>query len=99
HAEATDRGLVLTLGDVRFTSGQADLQVGATSNLNKLVVFLNKYPDRSIMIIGHTDNQGSDAYNMDLSQRRADSVELYLTQLGIESQRIAASAMGGRQPV
>jgi outer membrane protein OmpA-like peptidoglycan-associated protein len=99
HAEATDRGLVLTLGDVLFTTGQADLQVGATSNLNKLVVFLNKYPDRSIMIVGHTDNQGSDEYNMDLSQRRADSVEFYLTQLGIESQRIAASAMGEREPV
>ena len=99
HAEATDRGLVLTLGDVLFTSGQADLKVGATSNLNKLVVFLNKYPDRSIMIVGHTDNQGSDDYNMDLSQRRADAVELYLTQLGIETERIAASAMGERDPI
>jgi len=99
HAEATDRGLVLTLGDVLFTTGQADLQVGATSNLNKLVVFLNKYPDRSIMIVGHTDNQGSDDYNMDLSQRRADAVELYLTQLGIETERIAASAMGERDPI
>jgi len=99
HAEATDRGLVLTLGDVLFTSGQADLKVGATSNLNKLVVFLNKYPDRNIMIVGHTDNQGSDAYNLDLSQRRADSVRVYLTELGIESQRIAASGMGEQQPV
>jgi len=99
HAEATDRGLVLTLGDVLFTSGQADLKVGATSNLNKLVVFLNKYPERNIMIVGHTDNQGSDAYNMDLSQRRADSVRVYLTELGIESQRIAAQGMGEQQPV
>jgi outer membrane protein OmpA-like peptidoglycan-associated protein len=99
HAEATDRGLVLTLGDVLFTTGQADLQVGATSNLNKLVVFLNKYPDRNITIIGHTDDQGGDAYNMGLSQRRADAVEFYLTQLGIEPQRIAALAMGEREPI
>ena len=99
HAEATDRGLVLTLGDVLFTTGQADLKVGATSNLNKLVGFLNKYPDRSIMIVGHTDSQGTDEYNMDLSQRRADAVRVYLTQLGIGSPRIAASAMGEHQPV
>jgi outer membrane protein OmpA-like peptidoglycan-associated protein len=99
QAEATDRGLVLTLGDVLFTSGQADLKVGAASNLNKLAIFLNKYPDRNITIVGHTDSQGSDQYNLDLSQRRAEAVRVYLTELGIESQRIAASGMGEQQPV
>jgi outer membrane protein OmpA-like peptidoglycan-associated protein len=99
HAEATDRGLVLTLGDVLFTSGRADLKVGATSNLNRLVVFLTKYPERNIMIVGHTDSQGSDEYNLDLSQRRADSVQAYLMQQGVSSNRIAASAMGEQQPI
>jgi outer membrane protein OmpA-like peptidoglycan-associated protein len=99
HAEATDRGLVMTLGDVLFSSGQADLKVGAASNLNQLVGFLNKYPTRSVMIVGHTDSQGSDEYNMDLSQRRADAVRVYLAQLGIAPQRIAATAMGEQQPV
>jgi outer membrane protein OmpA-like peptidoglycan-associated protein len=99
HAEATDRGLVLTLGDVLFTSGRADLKVGAASNLNRLVEFLTKYPDRNIMIVGHTDSQGSDEYNLDLSQRRADSVQAYLMQQGVSSNRIAASAMGEQQPI
>jgi outer membrane protein OmpA-like peptidoglycan-associated protein len=47
QAKPTDQGLVLTLGDVLFTSGRADLRPGATGNLNKLVAFLDKYPDRS----------------------------------------------------
>src|SRR4051794_38846108 len=50
HAKVTDRGVVLTLGDVLFTSGQADLKTAATGNLNKLVGFLNKYPDRTVVV-------------------------------------------------
>jgi len=99
QAKATDRGLVLTLGDVLFTSGGADLKVGATSNLDRLVTFLSQYPSRNIEIEGHTDSVGSDDYNQDLSQRRADSVRSYLMQRGINSQRIAASGKGEHQPV
>ena len=99
QAKATDRGLVLTLGDVLFTSGRADLKVGATSNLDRLVTFLSQYPSRNIEIEGHTDSVGSDDYNQDLSQRRADSVRSYLMQQGINSQRIAASGKGEHQPV
>jgi outer membrane protein OmpA-like peptidoglycan-associated protein len=50
QARPTDRGLVLTLGDVLFTSGRADLKTGATGNLDRLVAFLNQYPDRTIAI-------------------------------------------------
>jgi outer membrane protein OmpA-like peptidoglycan-associated protein len=99
HAEATDRGLVLTLGDIQFSTARADLKVGATSNLNELVSFLSKYPDRNVMIVGHTDDQGSDKYNMELSQRRADAVRVYLVQQGIGSARIASSAMGEHEPI
>jgi outer membrane protein OmpA-like peptidoglycan-associated protein len=99
HAEATDRGLVLTLGDVLFESGRAELKVGAVSNLTKLVVFLNQNPGRDVEIEGHTDNVGSDDYNQGLSQRRADSVKSYLVQQGIDSQRIMASGKGESQPV
>ena len=99
QAKATDRGLVLTLGDVLFTSGQADLKVGAVSNLTRLVVFLNQNPGRNVEIEGHTDNVGSDDYNQGLSQRRADSVRSYLVQQGIGSQRIVASGKGEGQPV
>src|SRR6185312_5118724 len=60
QAKPTDRGLVLTLGDVLFTSGRADLKPGATGNLNNLVDFLNKSPDRSVTIQGYTDSIGSE---------------------------------------
>lgn len=99
QAKATDRGLVLTLGDVLFTSGRADLKAGASSNLNRLVAFLNQNPERKVEIEGHTDNVGGDDYNQGLSQRRAESVKSYLTQQGIDSERIAASGKGEHQPV
>lgn len=99
EAETTDRGLVLTLGDVLFTTGSASLQNGASTRLNRLVAFLNHYPDRRVLIEGHTDNVGNATYNQGLSQRRAESVESYLTQQGIGSQRLAASGMGLNQPI
>jgi outer membrane protein OmpA-like peptidoglycan-associated protein len=99
EAEATDRGLVVTLGDVLFATDRADLKGGATSNLNRLVVFLNQYPTRNVAIEGHTDNTGSDDYNQSLSQRRAESVRSYLVQQGIGAQRLVASGMGESQPL
>ncbi len=99
QAKATDRGIVLTLGDVLFTTGRSDLKAGAASNLDRLVTFLSQNPDRTVEIEGHTDNVGSDDYNQDLSQRRADSVRSFLMQQGIGSERIAASGKGEQRPV
>jgi outer membrane protein OmpA-like peptidoglycan-associated protein len=99
QARVTDRGLVLTLGDVLFESGRADLKTGAPGNLNKLVFFLNKHPDRSVAIEGYTDSVGSEEYNQALSQRRADSVRSYLVGQGIGSGRLTASGMGMSDPV
>ena len=99
HAKATDRGMVLTLGDVLFASGRADLKVGATNNLNRLVAFLNNYPDRTVVIEGYTDNIGGDDYNLGLSQRRADSVKSYLTGQGIASMRLTSTGKGLSNPI
>lgn len=99
EAEATDRGLVLTLGDVLFATGSADMQKGANVNLDKLVSFLNQYPDRRVLIEGHTDNVGSGQFNQDLSQRRADSVRHYLMQQNIAPQRMTAAGIGQDRPV
>ncbi|MEQ1800944.1 MAG: OmpA family protein [Gammaproteobacteria bacterium] len=99
QAEATDRGLVLTLGDVLFATGKSDVKVGSASNLNKLVAFLNKYPDRTVQIEGHTDNVGSEDSNQGLSQRRAESVKAYLVQQGIPASRLTATGMGETQPL
>ena len=99
QAKVTDRGLVITLGDVLFTTGQANLKSSASGNLNKLVTFLNQYPNRTVMIEGFTDSVGTDEYNLGLSQRRADSVKSYLMQQGIDTTRLAASGKGESQPV
>lgn len=99
EAEATDRGLVLTLGDVLFATGSAELQRGANTNLDKLVSFLSQYPERTVLIEGHTDNVGSASFNQDLSQRRADSVRRYLMQQDIASHRMRASGIGQERPV
>ena len=99
QAEVTDRGLVLTLGDVLFATGSAELQSGASDRLNKLVTFLNEYPERRVLIEGHTDSMGTSEYNQGLSQRRSESVKNYLTQQGIATQRLSTSGMGEDQPV
>jgi outer membrane protein OmpA-like peptidoglycan-associated protein len=99
EARETERGLVLTLGDVLFETARSDLKAGATANLTKLANFLNQYPDRNVVIEGHTDNVGSAEYNQALSERRADAVKSWLMQQGISSQRMVASGKGLHQPV
>ena len=66
-AKPTDRGLVLTLGDVLFDTGKADLNPGASRNLDQLVQFLTDHPERRVEIDGYTDNVGTDSFNLDLS--------------------------------
>jgi outer membrane protein OmpA-like peptidoglycan-associated protein len=99
QAKVTDRGLVLTLGDVLFMTAKSDLRPGASGNLDRLVSFLNKYPERTVIIEGHTDSVGSDDYNQALSQRRADSVRSYLIGHGVGSERLAASGKGKSEPI
>lgn len=98
EAKATERGLVVTLGDLLFASGTAELNSG-NNHLSKLAGFLNKYPERTTLIEGHTDSVGSEDYNQGLSQRRADAVKNYLVAQGIDTSRIAASGKGESAPV
>lgn len=95
----TDRGLVVTLGDVLFESGKATLLSAAQKNIGKVANFLNKYPERNVLIGGHTDNRGSDKYNLGLSQRRADAVRFALIQRNVASNRIQSQGFGESQPV
>jgi outer membrane protein OmpA-like peptidoglycan-associated protein len=99
QAKVTDRGLVLTLGDVLFATGTAELRSGATSNLDQLVTFLGNYPTRTVMIEGHTDNVGSGSSNQLLSERRADSVRSHLVRRGIDAGRLTTSGAGESTPV
>lgn len=90
----TARGLVLTLGDVLFETGKANLLSGATRNIGSVAAFLRQNPNRNVLVEGHTDNRGSEEYNLGLSQRRADSVRFALIRSGIASNRILARGIG-----
>lgn len=98
NARPTERGMVVTLGDVLFATGKSELKSSATSHLTKLAEFLKK-TDRSVMIEGHTDNVGSDAFNQSLSQQRADSVKAFLQQQAVPAARIQTSGKGESTPV
>lgn len=98
-AQATPRGMVLTLGDVLFDTGSASLKSGGTRKLDQLVQFLNEHPDRRVQVDGFTDSVGSDSYNEELSQHRADSVKEALTERGIAASRIGAEGYGKAFPV
>jgi outer membrane protein OmpA-like peptidoglycan-associated protein len=93
-AKPTDRGLVLTLGDVLFDTGRADLNPGAGRNLDQLVQFLTEHPERRVEIDGYTDSVGTDSFNLDLSQRRADTVKAVLVNRAIDSTRIVSRGYG-----
>ncbi|HHB93356.1 MAG TPA: flagellar motor protein MotB [Thioploca sp.] len=95
----TDRGLVVTLGDVLFSSGKATLLSSAQQNIGKIANFLNQHPERNVLIGGHTDNRGSDEYNLGLSQRRADAVKFALIKRNVASNRIQSQGFGETQPV
>lgn len=99
NARPTERGYVLTLGDVLFTTGQADLKPGAAANMDKLADFLTRHPDQAVVVEGHTDSVGSQSYNQSLSQRRADAVRGYLVSRGIGSSRVVAVGRGENTPV
>ena len=99
QAKPTDRGLVLTLGDTLFATGNAQIKSGATANLDRLGDFLNEYPNRTASIEGFTDSMGSEDSNQALSERRADSVKRYLVERGVQSQRLTSTGRGESAPV
>jgi outer membrane protein OmpA-like peptidoglycan-associated protein len=98
-ATPTNRGLVLTLGDVLFDTGKAELNSGASRKLDQLAQFLSEHPDRRVQIDGFTDSVGSDSYNEELSRRRADSVRSALLTRGIDASRIGTQGYGKSFPV
>ncbi|MFU8822592.1 MAG: OmpA family protein, partial [Gammaproteobacteria bacterium] len=68
-------------------------------NLDKLAAFLGEYPDRTVLIEGHTDSVGSEESNQFLSQRRAESVRSYLVNRGVQAHRITTAGLGEGSPV
>jgi outer membrane protein OmpA-like peptidoglycan-associated protein len=99
EAQQTERGLVMTLGDVLFDVGGSQLQPGAESTLQRLAEFLREYPEREVVIEGHTDSTGPASLNQALSERRAESVQAALAGRGIERDRIHTRGLGESFPV
>jgi outer membrane protein OmpA-like peptidoglycan-associated protein len=98
-ATPTPRGMVLTLGDVLFDTGRAELKPGASRKMDQLAQFLSEHPDRRVQIDGFTDSIGTDGYNEELSQRRADAVKGALVMRGIDPSRIGTEGYGKAYPV
>lgn len=98
-ATPTPRGLVLTLGDVMFDTGKSELKSGGTRKIDQLAQFLMEHPDRRVQIDGFTDSVGSDSYNQELSQRRADAVKASLVSRGVDPGRIGTEGYGKAYPV
>lgn len=86
-------------GRQESATGQSELNQGGNRTLDKLIAFLNEYPERGVAIEGHTDDVASLAMNQMLSQRRAEAVQSYLLQHGILPVRLFASGMGETLPV
>lgn len=99
NAKQTERGLVVTIGDVLFETDRAQLRAGGMRNVEKLVAFLNQYPQRKALVEGFTDSTGSESYNMELSSRRADAVRAALVDMGVVRNRIATQGYGESYPV
>jgi outer membrane protein OmpA-like peptidoglycan-associated protein len=98
QASQTSRGLVLTLQDVLFDTGRAQLKPGAERSLDQIAAFLNEHPERRVQVEGFTDSQGTDDYNLELSQKRADAVAMAIIQRGIDAQRVRALGYGEQYP-
>jgi len=99
QAEQTERGMVLTLGDVLFENGQSTLQSGAARNVKQIAAFMKQYPEQRALIEGHTDSMGGDDFNMDLSRERAFAVRQALVAQGVSARRIETQGFGEGVPV
>jgi outer membrane protein OmpA-like peptidoglycan-associated protein len=99
QARETERGLVMTLGDLLFDTGEAELTAGGVRAAEKLAEFLEEYPERNILIEGFTDSVGDEDYNQRLSEQRAGSVRDALLADGIDPDRIRTIGYGERFPL
>lgn len=95
----TARGLIVNMSDVLFDFNKATLKPGARERLARVAGILLAYPDLHLQIDGYTDNIGSDSYNMQLSDRRAETVRDYLVSQGVPAANVASRGLGKSDPV
>lgn len=98
-ARKTERGMVITLGDVLFGTDLAQLTADGMRTAEKLAAVLQRHPQRTVLIEGFTDSTGSVAHNQELSERRSTSVRSALQHMGVASERIAVRGYGETFPI
>jgi outer membrane protein OmpA-like peptidoglycan-associated protein len=94
--EPIAKGTVIVMNNIRYDFNQATIRSGAAQDLEGLATLMLRYPSMEIELSAHTDSRGSDAYNLDLSRRRADTAKDFLVQRGIAANRIQAAGYGER---
>jgi outer membrane protein OmpA-like peptidoglycan-associated protein len=99
RAKKTDRGMVLTLGDVLFDTGKSTLKPGAFTTIGRLADVLKEDSNRKVVIEGHTDSVGTDEFNQQLSEARANAVRTALVERGVSDSQITAVGKGESFPV
>ena len=99
NAKQTERGTLVTFGDVLFQFGKSNLQPNSRNNINTLANYLIQNPDRKVIVEGYTDSKGSASYNQNLSERRANAVKAALVRAGVDPSRIVAQGYGKEYPV
>jgi outer membrane protein OmpA-like peptidoglycan-associated protein len=100
QVERVGEGIKITFDSgLMFATNQASLNVNTKENLKNLASTLQKYEDTDILIEGHTDNTGTDEYNMELSNKRASSVQDYLMGIGVTFERLSIAGYGESQPI
>jgi outer membrane protein OmpA-like peptidoglycan-associated protein len=98
-AKESERGLVLTMGNILFELNKSSLKSGAERTLSRVAEFLQQYPARQVLVEGFTDSLGSDAYNQNLSERRAEAVVSFLVSQGVAQSRLTSKGYGEEYPV
>lgn len=99
NARQTERGVVVTLGDLLFDTGRSQLKGDGGQTMMKLADFLKRNPRRTAAIEGYTDSVGTYVANQDLAVQRAASVKNMLLQMGVASERLTTQAFGEERPV
>ena len=99
NAKQTERGTLVTFGDVLFDFDQASLKANSRDSVTTLANYLIKNPDRKVIVEGYTDSKGSASYNQGLSERRANAVKNALVRAGVDPSRIVAQGYGKEYPV
>jgi outer membrane protein OmpA-like peptidoglycan-associated protein len=95
----TESGVVVTLGDVLFETGETELREEAMASLVEVVDLLQSEPDKDIRIEGHTDSTGDSETNLEISARRANAVFDALVSLGVDRERFTTAGMGEDFPI